>query len=136
MPTVITVRVFFEAAHRLHNPDKSDEWNRRIYDKCNNPRGHGHNYAVDVSVEGEVDHESGYLIDMKVLKRLIGEAVIEDVDHSHLNHDVPWLDGIIPTAENLAHAFFDRIEPHLPRGIRLVGVTVHETERNSATYRR
>jgi len=136
MATVITVRVFFEAAHRLHNPDRSDEWNRRVYDKCNNPRGHGHNYAVEVSVEGDVDPESGYLIDMKVLKRLIGRAVIDDVDHSHLNHDVPWLEGIIPTAENLARAFFDRLEPHLPADIRLVGVTVHETERNSATYRR
>ena len=135
MPTSVTVRLFFEAAHRLHNPDHSDDWNRRIYDKCNNPRGHGHNYAVEVSVEGDVEPESGYLIDMKILKGLISEAVIDHVDHSHLNHDVQWLDGVIPTAENLARAFFDRIARCLPDGIRLVTVTVHETERNSATYR-
>ena len=134
MPTSVTVRIFFEAAHRLHNPECSDEWNRRIYDKCNNPRGHGHNYALEVSVEGEVDPETGYLIDMKILKNLINEAVVHEVDHRHLNHDVPWLEEVIPTAENLARVFFDRIVSHLPDELRLITVTLHETERSSATY--
>ena len=136
MATTVTVKVYFEAAHRLHNPAKSEDWNHKVFGKCNNPHGHGHNYVIEATVQGEPDPESGYLIDMKDLKAVLNRTVVNDVDHRHLNIEVPWLEGIIPTAENLAHAFFDRIEPHLPRGIRLVGVTVHETERNSATYRR
>jgi len=136
MTVSVSVKLFFEAAHRLHNPERSDDWNRRIFGKCNNPRGHGHNYALDVSVEGEVDPGSGYLIDMKILKNLIREAVVDDVDHHHLNHDVPWLEGVIPTAENLARVFFDRIESRLPEGISMATVTVHETERNQASFRR
>ena len=113
MATTVTVKVFFEAAHRLHNPDKPDEWNREVYGKCNNPHGHGHNYVLEVSVEGEPNPDTGYLI-----------------------IEVSWLSGINPTSENLARVFFDRIEPEMPDGIRLAAVTVHETDRNSATYRR
>ncbi|MEE4273410.1 MAG: 6-carboxytetrahydropterin synthase [Thermoanaerobaculales bacterium] len=136
MATTVTVKVYFEAAHRLHNADKSDAWNRRVYGKCNNPHGHGHNYVIEVSVDGEPDPETGYLIDMKDLKDVIRNVVVDDVDHRHLNIEVPWLAGVIPTAENLARVFFDRIEPGLPESVRLAAVTVHETERNSATYRR
>jgi 6-pyruvoyltetrahydropterin/6-carboxytetrahydropterin synthase len=136
MPTTVSVKVYFEAAHRLHNPDKPDDWNRRIYGKCNNPHGHGHNYVLEVSVEGEPDPESGYLIDMKDLKEAIRRTVVNDVDHHHLNHEVHWLAGIVPTSENLVKVFFERIEPGLPDGVRLAAVTLHETERNSATYRR
>jgi 6-pyruvoyltetrahydropterin/6-carboxytetrahydropterin synthase len=134
--TTVTVKVFFEAAHRLHNPDKGDKWNRRVYGKCNNPHGHGHNYVLEVAVEGEPNLKTGYLIDMKDLKEIIRRVVVDDVDHRHLNIEVSWLYGVIPTAENLARAFFDRIEPELPDEARLAAVTVHETERNSATYRR
>lgn len=136
MATTVTVKVYFEAAHRLHNPDKPDEWNREIYGKCNNPHGHGHNYVLEVSVEGEPDPETGYLIDMKDLKEIIRRAVVDDVDHRHLNLEVAWLAGINPTSENLARVFFDRIEPEMPDEIRLSAVTIHETDRNSATYRR
>ena len=136
MPTTVTVKVYFEAAHRLHNPQKSDEWNRKVFGKCNNRHGHGHNYVIEVSVDGEPDPETGYLIDMKDLKEVIRRTVVDDADHRHLNIEVPWLAGIIPTAENLARVFFDRIEPELPEFVRLAAVTVHETERNSATYRR
>lgn len=134
MRTTVNVKVFFEAAHRLHNSDRDDDWNRAVFGKCNNPHGHGHNYALEVSVFGEVDPGTGYLIDMKDLKRVIADRVVDEVDHRHLNLDVPWLDGINPTAENLARVFFERIEPALPDGVSLATVTVHETERNSSSY--
>ena len=136
MPTSVTVKVYFEAAHRLHNPDRSDDWNRQVFGKCNNLHGHGHNYVLEVTVGGEVDPDSGYLIDMKDLKQILREAVVNDVDHRHLNIEVPWLAGVIPSAENLTRVFFERIESRLGDGLRLKAVTVHETERNSATYSR
>ena len=135
MPTSVTVKVYFEAAHRLHNPAQTDQWNREIYGKCNNPYGHGHNYSLEVTVEGSVDPTIGYLIDMKILKDILRERIIDEVDHRFLNIEVPWLKGVIPSAENLAKVFFERMVDRLPSGIRLSQVTVHETERNSATYR-
>ncbi len=134
MPTSVTVKLYFEAAHRLHNPAQSDQWNREIYGKCNNPHGHGHNYTLEVTVEGLVDRTIGYLIDMKILKDILRERIIDEVDHRFLNIEVPWLEGIIPSAENLAQVFFDRVAGRLPEGIKLSRVTVHETDRNSATY--
>ena len=134
MPTTVTVKVYFEAAHRLHNPRQSDEWNREVFGKCNNPHGHGHNYVIEASVRGEVNPDSGYLIDMKDLKAVLNRCVVDDVDHRHLNIEVPWLDGVIPSAENLARVFFERVAPALPVGVELTALTVHETERNSATY--
>lgn len=135
MPVSLTVRVYFEAAHRLHNPERDADWNRERYGKCNNRYGHGHNYTLEVTVEGPVDPETGYIVDMKRLKAILAEVVVSDVDHRHLNHEVPWLEGIIPTAENLAVAFAGRIAPALPEGVRLVSVSVYETERNCATWR-
>jgi 6-pyruvoyltetrahydropterin/6-carboxytetrahydropterin synthase len=134
MATTVTVKVYFEAAHRLHNPAQPDEWNARVFGKCNNPHGHGHNYVIEASVRGEVDPDSGYLIDMKDLKTVLDQTVVKDVDHRHLNIEVPWLAGINPTAENLARVFYERVEPELPKGVELASLTVHETERNSATY--
>jgi 6-pyruvoyltetrahydropterin/6-carboxytetrahydropterin synthase len=135
MTTTVTVKLYFEAAHRLHNPAQSEDWNRRVFGKCNNPHGHGHNYVLEVSVEGDVDPATGYLIDMKVLKDIIRRTVVDEVDHRHLSIEVPWLAGTNTTAENLARAFFERIAPALPAAIRLAVVTVHETERNSASCR-
>ena len=134
MASMVTVKQYFEAAHRLHNPERDDDWNRRVFGKCNNLHGHGHNYVLEVRVRGEVDAETGYLIDMKDLKGVVQDRVINDVDHRHLNLEVPWLDGVIPSAENLARAFFERIAGFLPAGVELDMVTVHETERNSASY--
>lgn len=136
MATSVTVKVYFEAAHRLHNPERDEAWNRRVYGKCNNPHGHGHNYVLEVTVSGEVDDETGYLVDMKILKDVIRERVVADVDHRHLNLEVEWLEGMIPTSENLVRAFFERIEPHLPDNVVLDAVTLHETERSAATFRR
>ena len=135
MATSVTVKVFFEAAHRLHNPDKSDDWNRQIFGKCNNPHGHGHNYVLEVTVEGEVDPDTGYLIDMKDLKGVLRTAVVDEVDHRHLNIEVPWLAGINPSAENLARIFYERVARKLDERLHLASVTVHETDRNSASYR-
>jgi len=135
MPTTVTVKVYFEAAHRLHNPRQSDDWNRRVFGKCNNLHGHGHNYVLEVVVEGETNPETGYLIDMKDLKDILHRAVVNHVDHRHLNLEVDWLEGVIPTAENLAQVFFEQIAPELPPEITLNEVTVHETERNRASYR-
>ena len=135
MPTTVTVKVYFEAAHRLHNPQQSDDWNRRVFGKCNNLHGHGHNYVLEVVVEGETNSETGYLIDMKDLKDILHRAVVNQVDHRHLNLEVDWLEGVIPTAENLAQVFFEQIAPELPPEITLNEVTVHETERNRASYR-
>lgn len=135
MATSVTVKVYFEAAHRLHNPDRSDDWNREVFGKCNNQHGHGHNYVLEVTVEGEVDADTGYLIDMKDLKEILRTAVVDEVDHRHLNIEVPWLAGIIPSAENLARVFYERVAPMLDQRLLLASVTVHETDRNSASYR-
>ena len=134
MATTVTVKVYFEAAHRLHNPTQSEDWNRKVFGKCNNPHGHGHNYVIEATVRGEPDPDSGYLIDMKDLKAVLSRTVVDDVDHRHLNIEVPWLESIIPTAENLARVFFERVAPELPDDVELTAITVHETERNSATY--
>lgn len=134
MRTTVSVKVYFEAAHRLHNPSKPDDWNRGVFGKCNNPHGHGHNYVLEVTVAGEVNEDTGYLIDMKVLKDIIRRTVVDEVDHRHLSVEVSWLEGVNTTAENLARVFFGRIASELPEGVRLFSVTVHETDRNSATY--
>jgi len=136
MATTVTVKVYFEAAHRLHNPAKSDNWNQRVFGKCNNPHGHGHNYVIEAVVQGDPDPDSGYLIDMKDLKEVLNGTVVDHVDHRHLNIEVPFLEGVIPTAENLARIFFERAARELPDGVELVALTVHETERNSATFTR
>ena len=135
MTTTVTVKLYFEAAHRLHNPAQPEDWNCRVFGKCNNPHGHGHNYVLEVSVDGEVDPATGYLIDMKVLKDVVRGTVVDEVDHRNLSIEVPWLTGVNTTAENLARVFFERIAPALPGGVRLAAVTVQETERNSASYR-
>jgi 6-pyruvoyltetrahydropterin/6-carboxytetrahydropterin synthase len=134
MSTIVTVRVYFEAAHRLHNPGRPDDWNLRVFGKCNNRHGHGHNYVLEVAVVGDVDPDTGYLIDMKDLKGILHRSVVNEVDHRHLNLEVPWLEGVIPTAENLARVFFERVRGELPAGVRLAAITVHETDRNSATF--
>jgi 6-pyruvoyltetrahydropterin/6-carboxytetrahydropterin synthase len=131
---IVTARLTFSAAHRLHNPNRDAEWNRRIYGKCDNPRGHGHNYALEVSVRGKIDPETGMVIDLKRLKDLMRERVIDRVDHTSLNEDVDFLRDVIPTAENLARCFWQQLAPAIDEGT-LYEVVLHETERNSVRYR-
>src|SRR5687768_6036393 len=107
---IVTARLDFSAAHRLHNPDRDEEWNRRVYDKCDNPSGHGHNYILEVSVSGKVDPETGMVIDLKRLKDIMRREVVDLVDHRNLNTDVDFLRGVIPTAENLARAFWEKLK--------------------------
>lgn len=130
----VTRRVHFCAGHRLYDPSLSDDRNRAIYGACSNPNGHGHNYDLEVTVEGAVDPQIGYVMDLRALKRLLGDAVIDDLDHANLNRDVSWLEGVIPTTENLAVAIWRRLEGRI-EGARLVSVRLWETERNSVEYR-
>ncbi len=131
---IVTARLTFSAAHRLHNPDRDAEWNRRVYAKCDNPRGHGHNYAIEVSVRGKIDPETGMVIDLKKLKDIVRDRVINRVDHTNLNEDVDFLRGIIPTAENLARAFWQQVAPAIDEGT-LFEIALQETEKNSVVYR-
>lgn len=131
---IVTARLTFSAAHRLHNPSRDDDWNRRTYDKCDNPKGHGHNYTIQVSVQGKIDPETGMVIDLKRLKDIMREQVVDRVDHTNLNEDVDFLRGVIPTAENLARAFWKELAPAIDRG-SLCEVVLFETERNSVVYR-
>ena len=129
MTVLVGRRETFNAAHQLYDPGLSDEENRRLFGKCVNL--HGHNYVLEVVVAGEVDQASGYVLDLKVLSDIMNGQVIRDVDHRNLNTDVPWLSGRIPTAENLAVTFWERIQPELPEGL-LRSVRVWETDKNWA----
>ena len=126
---LVSRRESFNAAHQLHDPGKSDEENERLFGKCANL--HGHNYVLEVVVAGEVEPDTGYVLDLKQLSDVIHRRVIQDVDHSNLNTDVPWLQGRIPTAENLALAFWERISSELPEGL-LRTVHLWETDKNWA----
>jgi 6-pyruvoyltetrahydropterin/6-carboxytetrahydropterin synthase len=129
----LTRRAKFSAAHRLHNPNLSDEENREIYDICNNPYGHGHNYVVEITVAGTPDIKTGYLIDLKVMRKIINEHIISKVDHKHLNHDVDFLKGINPTVENLASVFWEILKDKFP-GARLHKIKINETESSYVEY--
>ena len=134
MPTVyVTRKVHFNAAHRLHNPEKSDEWNRATFGKCNNPNWHGHNYTLEVTVAGEPDPETGYVVDLGLLKRVVEECVLSKVDHANLNLDVDFMQGVLPSTENFAVAIWNELAPAIPAG-RLYRVRLYETERNLAEY--
>jgi 6-pyruvoyltetrahydropterin/6-carboxytetrahydropterin synthase len=130
----VTRKVHFNAAHRLHNPEKTDEWNRRVFGKCNNPNWHGHNYILEVTVAGEPHPDTGYVIDLADLKRVVEEKVVSKVDHANLNLDVDFLRGIMPSTENFAIAIWRELESAIPSG-RLHCVRLHETDNNSAEYR-
>lgn len=135
MPRVrVTRRLHFSAGHRLHRPEWDDEENREVFGACSNPTGHGHNYELEVTVAGEIDPETGFVLDLKRLKELVREMVVSDVDHANLNTDVEWLDGRNPTAENLSVAIWGRLEGRLD-GADLVSVKLWETDRNVAEYR-
>jgi len=111
---LVSRRESFNAAHQLRDPDLSEDENQRLFGKCANL--HGHNYVLEVVVAGEIDQATGYVVDLKQLSNVICRRIIDDVDHRNLNTDVLWLDGRIPTAENLALAFWERINSELPDG--------------------
>ncbi len=130
----VTRRETFSASHRLFNPAFSDARNEEVFDKCNNPNGHGHNYELEVTVVGPVLDDTGYVVDLKVLKQVIRREVIAKVDHKHLNHDVDFLKGVIPTAENIARGIWNVLAAKIPTG-RLFSIRLRETENNLVEYR-
>jgi 6-pyruvoyltetrahydropterin/6-carboxytetrahydropterin synthase len=129
MTVLVGRRESFSAAHQLYDPDLSEEENRRLFGKCVNL--HGHNYILEVVVAGQVDQDTGYVLDLTLLSHVICEQVIGDVDHRDLNTHAPWLTGCIPTTENLVQAFWERLQPELPDGM-LRTVRLWETEKNWA----
>jgi 6-pyruvoyltetrahydropterin/6-carboxytetrahydropterin synthase len=130
----ITRQVHFNAAHRLFNPKRSLAWNQRQYGLCTNPHWHGHNYVLEVTVKGRPDPETGYVIDLGELKRILHSAIVGPCDHRNLNTDVAFLRGTIPTTENLVIAFWREIAPLLPPAATLHRVRLYETPRNFADY--
>lgn len=129
----ITRKAHFSASHRLFNPNFSHERNEEVFDKCNNPNGHGHNYTIEVTVRGVPDPETGYVIDLKKLGRIMEQEIVSKVDHKHLNLDVDFLSGIIPTAENLAVVFWGILQPKIPAG-ELHSIKVYESDNNFVEY--
>ena len=133
MPTLtVTRRVHFNAAHRLHNPDLSDEENQRVFGPCNNPNYHGHNYELDVSVEGEVDAATGYVADLGVIKRIVEERVLARLDHKNLNLDVPEFRDLNPTTENIVITIWRLLDGAVPG--KLNKLVLWETPRNYVEY--
>lgn len=133
MKVKVSRRAHFNAAHRLYHPHWNDEKNTEVFGKCNNPHYHGHNYELIVSVTGEIDPETGYVMDMKVLKDLIKAEVEDTLDHKNLNIEVPEFTRLIPTAENIAVVIWDKLRPHIPDS-KALEVTLYETPRNFVTY--
>ena len=130
----VTRRETFSASHRLFNPALSEAKNVELYGKCANPNGHGHNYVLHVTVSGEPNSESGYLIDIKELKEIVKEEIIAKVDHKHLNLDVDFLKGRIPTTEIIAKSFWDILKNKFG-DVKHYSIRLQETENNSVEYR-
>jgi len=123
----------FNAAHRLFNPSWTEEKNQEVFGKCNNPKYHGHNYDLVVEIIGEVDPETGYVIDMGLLSKIIQRCVLDEFDHRNLNEEVSEFKSIIPTAENIAIVIWDRLRPEIEKHLEL-SVTLYETERNFVRF--
>ena len=130
----LTRREHFCASHRLFNPSFSDEKNFEIYGKCSYPHGHGHNYELEVTVAGTPDGDTGMILDLKELSEVIRREITEKVDHKHLNIDVDFFKGVIPTAENIVKTFWKLLEPNIPKG-RLYSLKLYETDNNFVEYR-
>ena len=133
MKVTVSRKAHFNAAHRLYRKEWSDKKNNSVFGKCSNPHFHGHNYELIVHVTGSVDPETGYVIDMKVLKDLIKSEVEDKMDHKNLNEEVPEFIEMIPTAENIAIVIFNNLKPHLNPNHSLE-VTLYETPRNFVRY--
>ena len=130
----LTKKVSFSASHRLYNPAFSDAENKKIYGMCSNPNGHGHNYELEVTIRGVPDPETGMIIDLKLLKSVLYEEIIRKVDHKHLNHDVPFMNGAIPTVENILIKFWEILQDKFDH-CELHELKLYETRDNHAVYR-
>jgi 6-pyruvoyltetrahydropterin/6-carboxytetrahydropterin synthase len=133
MRVTVSRKAHFNSAHRLYRKDWSFEKNEEIFGKCNNPNYHGHNYDLIVSVTGEIDQETGYVVDVKILKDIIKSEVEDAFDHKNLNIEVPDFENLNPTAENIAVVIYNKIKPKLKQDLD-VEVTLYETPRNFVSY--
>ncbi len=133
MRVTVSRKAHFNAAHRLYRKDWTMEKNQQIFGKCNNPNFHGHNYELIVSVTGDVDPETGYVIDTKILSDLIKEHIEEALDHKNLNEDVPEFKDLIPTAEHIAYIIWHKLRAFIATD-KALEITLYETPRNFVTY--
>ena len=133
MRVTVNRKAHFNAAHRLYRKDWSIEKNNAVFGKCNNPNYHGHNYELIASVTGEIDQETGFVIDIKILKDLIKSEIEDAFDHKNLNLDVPEFQKLNPTAENIVVVIYNKLRVHLEEKLDLE-VTLFETPRNFVTY--
>jgi len=131
--TAITRKMHFNAAHRLFNNEWSDENNEDVFGKCNNPYYHGHNYELEIKVIGKINPLTGFVVDVKELKRIVNDKVITPFDHRNLNVEVPDFQSLNPTVENIAKVIYDKILPELGGELELK-ITLYETPRNYAEY--
>lgn len=133
MRVTVSRHAHFNAAHRLYRKDWSFEKNQQVFGKCNNPNFHGHNYELIASVTGEVDPETGYVIDVKILADLIKAEVEQKFDHKNLNLDCEEFADLNPTAEHIAYVIYHKMKPKLPEHLDL-NITLYETPRNFVSY--
>jgi len=133
MRVTVSKKAHFNAAHRLYRKDWSDEKNFTVFGKCSNPNYHGHNYELIVSVTGEIDKETGYVIDIKALKSLVKTHIEDALDHKNLNIEVPEFKDLNPTAENIVVVIYNKLRPHLKLDLELE-ITLYETARNFVKY--
>ena len=132
---VVWRRVEFSAAHRLYRDDWTEAENRRVFGKCANAFGHGHNYVLDVAIEGTLDETTGMVVHFQEFKRVLAETVVEPLDHRHLNHDVPLLEGRLPTSEHLVRALWSALERAFAgRPWKLHRLVLSSTDRNRVEY--
>tara|TARA_Y100001970_G_C13562842_1_gene522395 strand:+ start:17 stop:439 length:423 start_codon:yes stop_codon:yes gene_type:complete len=129
----ITRRVVFSAAHRLHSAALSEDENKTIYDKCNHPSGHGHNYVLHVSLRGPADPKTGMLINLADLKVILDQYVLSEFDHRFINKDIPYFESVPPTVETMVVYIWNLLKPHL--GDLLYELKLEETENNVGIYR-
>lgn len=134
MKVTVSRKAHFNAAHRLYRKDWSTEQNDLVFGKCNNANFHGHNYELTVSVTGEIDPETGYVIDVKILSELIKLHIEDAFDHKNLNLDVPEFEHLNPTAENIAVVIWNKLRNHIDSSKELE-VVLYETPRNFVTYK-
>ena len=133
MKVTVNRKAHFNAAHRLYNSDWTDARNTTVFGKCANPHYHGHNYELIVSVKGEIHPETGFVMDMKILKTLIETEIEEQFDHKNLNEEVPEFKTLNPTAENIAVVIWNKLRPKIDINLAL-SITLYETPRNFVTY--
>ncbi len=135
MMIYLTRRERFSAAHRMFRQDWTDEKNMELFGKCSNPKWHGHNYELFVTIKGEVSSETGFVMNISTLKEIIRERITEKIDHKNINLEVPFMEGKIATTENLAVSIWEELRPFIEKeGAKLHCVRICETENNSTEY--